>query len=103
MEKVARFLPLGLFCVYSIKIMTQDILDIPEGIILMVMGALSAFVQYNKSEEFKELEARINLLQSAAEKDAQEISRVKREVEDTKGLLNGVKLGQQLRNQMNRT
>lgn len=102
MEKLIRFLPLGLFCAFSIKLMTQDFLDIPEAAILLVMGGLSAFNANKKSQEFEELEVKITMLQSVAEKDAQELSRIKKEVEDTKGLLNGVKLGQQLRSQMNR-
>lgn len=102
MEKVARFLPLGLFCVFSVKLITQDYVDLSESSVLLVMAALSAFLTHKKSQEFEELEAKIQLLQSAAEKDAQEVSRAKKDIEETKALLGGIKLGQQLKSQMTR-
>lgn len=102
MEKVTRFLPLALFCVFSVKLIAQDYVDISEASVLLIMAFLSAFYSSKQSEEFKVLENRINLLQSAAEKDAQEIAATKKELEDTKGLLGGIKLGQQLKSQMTR-
>lgn len=103
MEKVARFLPLGLFCVFSVKLMSQSQLDLADAAVLLVIGALAALSSHKQSKEFEELESKIQMLQSAAEKDAQEIFRVKKEVEDTKALLGGIKLGQQLKSQMNRS
>jgi hypothetical protein len=109
MEKLARFLPLGLFCAFSVKLLLQKAYDPTEAAILFIMAGLSVYFFNKKSEELQELEAHFNilerkvvLLQSAAEKDAEEVSRLKREVEDTKSLIGGVKLGQQLRSQMNR-
>jgi hypothetical protein len=102
MEKIARFLPLGLFCVFSVKLMMQDYQDFSDAATLLVMGGLSAFFIHKKSEEFQHLESKLKLLESAAEKDAQEVARLKKEVEDTKGLIGGIKLGQQLKTQMNR-
>lgn len=80
MEKLARFLPLGLFCVFSVKLMMQDYQELSNAAVLLVMGALSAFLTHKKSQEFEELEKKINLLTSAAEKDAQEVSRLKKEI-----------------------
>jgi len=102
MEKVARFLPLVLFCVFSIKLINQDYFDIPEAMILMIMAALSAFVQHGKSEEFKELKLKLEKLENVIEKDARESLILKKELEDTKALIGGIKLGQQLKSQMNR-
>lgn len=102
MEKVARFLPLALFCIFSVKLMSQDYLDAADAAVLLVIGALSAHSLHKKSNEFEELEAKIQLLQSLTEKDSQEIAITKKEIEDTKALLGGIKLGQQLKSQMNR-
>jgi hypothetical protein len=102
MEKIARFLPLGLFCAFSVKLLSQQFYDPTEAALLLVMAGLSAYSLHKKSEEFKQLAAKIEQLQSAAEKDAQEVARLKKETEDTKGLIGGIKLGQQLRSQMNR-
>lgn len=109
MEKVARFLPLALFCIFSVKLMSQDYLDYSEASILLVIAGLSAFSQNKKSEEFSELELKIEQLRGAAEKDAQEVATIKKqlentkkELEDTKGLIGGIKLGQQLKSQINR-
>jgi hypothetical protein len=102
MEKLARFLPLGLFCAFSIKLLSQQFYDPTEAAVLLVMAGLSAYSSRKKSQEFEELEKRINLLQSAAEKDAQELHRNRKDIEDTKALLGGIKLGQQLKSQMNR-
>ena len=103
MEKLARFLPLGLFCAFSVKLLTQEFYDPTEAVILLVIAALSALSLHKKSEEFKQLAAKIELLQSAAEKDAQEIYKNRKDIEDTKALLGGIKLGQQLKSQMNRS
>lgn len=102
MEKVTRFLPLALFCVFSVKLILKDYVDISEAAILLIMAFLSALYSSKESQEFQVLENRINLLQSAAEKDAQELAAIKKELEDTKGLLGGIKLGQQLKSQMTR-
>ena len=101
MEKLIKILPLGLFCSFSLKLLALGT-QLTDSLVLLILAAFSAFVLNVKSEEAKAVAEKIKELEKQIAKQAEESSVNKKEIEDTKALLGGIKLGQQLKSGQNR-
>jgi hypothetical protein len=95
MEKLARFLPLSLFCVFSLKLMILGA-QLVDSLILLVLAGYSAYHEFKSvDDKIKDFEIRL--------KEQDILMREKaKEIEDVRALVGGIKLGQQLKSGQNR-
>lgn len=96
MEKVIRFLPLGLFCLFSAKLMILGS-SLTDSLVLLVMAAYSAY------HEFKTVDGKIKALEEELSQQRAFIDSKLKEIDEVKALVGGIKLGQQIRGQINRS
>lgn len=95
MEKLAKFLPLGLFCAFSLKLMILGA-QLTDSIVLLVLAGYSAY------HEFKSVDGRIKQFEAQLKEQHILMQEKAKEIEDVRALVGGIKLGQQLRNNQNR-
>ncbi len=95
MEKLARFLPLSLFCVFSLKLMILGA-QLVDSLVLLVLAGYSAYHEFKSvDDKIKDFETRL--------KEQDVLMREKaKEIEDVRALVGGIKLGQQLKSGQNR-
>ncbi|NBX69956.1 MAG: hypothetical protein EBR01_13455 [Proteobacteria bacterium] len=90
MEKLTRFLPLGLFCVFSLKLIALGA-QLTDSLVLLVLASYSAY------HEFKTVDKQIKEFEDRLKENERVITQKAKEIEDVKALLSSVKLGQQLK------
>lgn len=96
MEKVIRFLPLGLFCLFSAKLMILGA-SLTDSLVLLVVAGYSAY------HESKAVEGKIKHLEAEVFEQRQLLESKLKEIEEVRNLVGGIKLGQQIRGQINRS
>jgi len=95
MEKLTKFLPLGLFCVFSLKLMILGA-QLTDSIVLSILAAYSAYHEFKSvDDKIKEFDERLKNQETLAKEE-------KAKVDEVRALVGGIKLGQQLRNNQNR-
>lgn len=95
MEKITKFLPLGLFCAFSLKLMVLGA-QLTDSLVLLVLAGYSAY------HEFKSVDKKIAQFEQQLKEQSTLMQEKAKEIEDVKALVGGIKLGQQLRNNQNR-
>ena len=89
-------LPLVLFCCLSLKILLVGS-TLADSSVLLIIGLLSSFFSHSKSSEYLALEKKLAHLEQIVESSSKEIIANKKDIDDTRALLGGIKLGQQIR------
>lgn len=95
MEKITKFLPLGLFCAFSLKLMILGA-QLTDSLVLLVLAGYSAY------HEFKSVDKKIIQFEQQLKEQNALMQEKAKEIEDVRALVGGIKLGQQLRNNQNR-
>lgn len=95
MEKLVKFLPLGLFCAFSLKLMILGA-QLTDSIVLLVLAGYSAY------HEFKSVDKKITQFEQQLKEQQALMQEKAKEIEDVRALVGGIKLGQQLRSSQNR-
>jgi len=95
MEKLTKFLPLGLFCAFSLKLMILGA-QLTDSLVLLVLAGYSAY------HEFKSVDNRIKQFEVQLKEQNVLMQEKAKEIEDVRALVGGIKLGQQLRSTQNR-
>jgi exo-beta-1,3-glucanase (GH17 family) len=95
MEKIAKFLPLSLFCVFSLKLMVLGA-QLVDSLVLLVLAAYSAYY------EFKAVDSKIKVFEEKINNQELLIKQKSKEIDEVKALVGGIKLGQQLKSGQNR-
>lgn len=90
MEKIARFLPLGLLSLLSLKLIVLGA-SISDSLTLLILALTSAYY------EFKTENKRILVIERRLATHEVEKQQRNDEIESLKGLLGGIKLGQQMK------
>lgn len=90
MEKLMRFLPLALFCAFSLKLMALGA-QLTDSLVLLVLAGYSAY------HEFKTVDKQLKDFEGRLKENERTITQKAKEIEDVKALLSSVKLGQQLK------
>lgn len=94
-------LPLTLFCLLSLKLLLLGSTPV-DSVVLLIIGLFSSFILHVKSSEYSHLERKLDNLQKIVDLNSKDLVTNKKELDDTKALIGGIKLGQQIRSQNSR-
>jgi hypothetical protein len=100
-ERIVRFLPLGLFCALSAKLIVLGASLSDVGVLFLLSTVLVVF-SYKQNEEFSTLRSEIEALKNKHVQIKEEVELAKDDVQTVKSLVGGIKLGQQLRSPSSR-